>query len=221
MSRNNSKILKRYQLINLLIKENNYKNYLEIGVYDGENIKNIICDTKDSVDPYIKDDKYNDLSKEQEYPVNYRITSDEFFEQVAPKLNYKYDIIFIDGLHLTEQVDKDIENSLKYLNENGTIVLHDCNPSYELQIVPRIYEYWSGDVWKSIIKLKHNRNDLDIFVVDTDTGLGVISKKENIINKTVELEKKLEWNYFDKNKKELLNLISITDFIIKIYKNKL
>jgi hypothetical protein len=149
------------------------------------------------------------------------MTSDEFFDQIAPTLNYKYDIIFIDGLHLTEQVDKDIENSLKYLNENGTIVLHDCNPSYELQIVPRIYEYWSGDVWKSIVKLKHNRKDLDIFVVDTDTGLGLISKKESKISGTIELEKKLEWKYFDKNRKELLNLISVTDFIIKIYKNKL
>jgi hypothetical protein len=209
--------MKRYQLINLLIKENNYKTYLEIGIHEGECFKEIICEIKDSVDPYpntVFDKILN------EYPVTYRITSDEFFENIAPNLKYKYDIVFIDGSHLSEQVDKDIENSIKYLNDNGTVVLHDCNPiDYNIQIVPRIYEYWSGDVWKSIIKLKHNRKDLSVYVIDTDTGLGVITKKESKTNDT-NLDKKLDWDYFSKNRKELLNLISSTDFLLKIYKNK-
>lgn len=209
----------RFQLINILIKENNYKTYLEIGVHRGDNIKKIVCDIKDSVDPYIND-KYDYLEKDQEYPVTYKTTSDYFFENIAPNLNYKYDIIFIDGLHLTEQVDKDVENSLKYLNDNGTIVLHDCNPiEYDHQIVPRIYEYWNGDVWKSIIKLR-NRKDLNIFVIDSDTGLGVITK--NPFQNSEILEKsEYSWEYFDKNRIKLLNIISSTDFIVKIYKNKI
>lgn len=210
--------MKRYELINLLIKENKYKTYLEIGVYVGNNIKEIVCEIKDSVDPYITDD-FDLLPKKYEYPVKYRVTSDDFFENIAPTLDYKYDIIFIDGLHLTEQVDKDIENSLKYLNENGTIVLHDCNPdSYDLQIVPRVYEYWSGNVWKSVVKIRH-RGDLDVFVIDSDTGLGVITKKTPVEN-TKMLEKELEWEYFDKNRKSLLCLISETDFLLKTYKNR-
>jgi len=210
--------MKRCQLINLLIQEKNYKTYLEIGVYKGENFKEIVCDIKDSVDPYISDN-FNSLLKNEEHPVNYRMSSDEFFNNVASTLNYKYDIIFIDGLHLTDQVDKDIENSLKYLNKNGTIVLHDCNPiNYESQIVPRIYDYWSGDVWKSIVKLRSCSN-LDVFVIDSDTGLGVITKNGKI--KKINKIENLEWEYFDKNRKELLNLISSTDFLLSVYKNRI
>jgi hypothetical protein len=42
------------------------------------------------------------------------MTSDEFFE-----INKStYDIIFIDGLHIDEQVERDIINGLKILNLN-------------------------------------------------------------------------------------------------------
>ena len=43
----------------------------------------------------------------------------------------KFDLIFIDGLHLANQVQKDIENSLKFIKDEGFIVLHDCNPPSE------------------------------------------------------------------------------------------
>jgi len=210
--------MRREQLINFLIQKNNYKNYLEIGVYIGETIKEIHCDNKDSVDPYISDD-FDRLPKCEEYPVKFRMTSDDFFENIASTLEYKYDLIFIDGLHLTEQVDKDIINSLKYLNENGTIIVHDCNPlDYNIQIVPRIYDYWSGDVWKSIIKIRSLTN-IDTFVIDSDTGLGVITKKINssIISEKIE---DVNWEYFNKNRKKLLNLITETEYLLSINKNK-
>ncbi len=56
--------------------------------------------------------------------INYEMTSNEFFalEKIQ---NKKYDVIFIDGLHETTQVDIDIQNSLKHLNEGGFILLHD------------------------------------------------------------------------------------------------
>ena len=46
-------------------------------------------------------------------------TSDDFLNNKT-----KFDIIFIDGNHMMEQVDKDIENSLTFLNEGGLILLH-------------------------------------------------------------------------------------------------
>ena len=51
--------MKAYQLINILIQENNYKTYLEIGVFKGETFKKINCDIKDSVDSY--DDMFSKL----------------------------------------------------------------------------------------------------------------------------------------------------------------
>ena len=50
---------------------------------------------------------------------NFRGTSDEFFSQNSKN----YDCIFIDGLHVYQQVIKDILNSIKILNNNGVIIL--------------------------------------------------------------------------------------------------
>ena len=63
------------------------------------------------------------------------MTSNRFFSQLdQEKILYKnirFDVIFIEGLHLAEQVDRDISNALRYLKDDGFIVLHDCNPPLE------------------------------------------------------------------------------------------
>ena len=65
----------------------------------------------------------------------------------------KFDLIFIDGLHIYDQVKKDILNSLDVLNEKGFILLHDCFPlKYLDQAVPRAQKHWNGDVWRAILE---------------------------------------------------------------------
>ena len=53
------RIEKRWDLINYLIRVNGYKNYLEIGLFNGECFNKIICERKISVDPdsFINDNK--------------------------------------------------------------------------------------------------------------------------------------------------------------------
>ena len=200
----NSKFF-RYDIINYLIEKNNYKKYLEIGVHNGDNIRRIKIESKDGVDP-------GSEGEISEF-TNYRITSDDFFKKIDA--NTQYDIIFIDGLHHSEQVDKDIINSLNHLGENGIIILHDCNPpDYKLQVVPRISALWNGDVWKSIVNLRCNRPDLEVCVVDTDWGLGVVRKgTQNCL--TEKMSKYLDWNYFSNNREEILNMISVEQFFSK------
>ena len=94
---------------------------------------------------------------------------------------YKWDIVFIDGLHISNQVEKDILNSLNHLSENGVIVLHDCNPpnlwmAREDYIIDGIAHGWNGTVWKSIYKLRATQPDLFVCVVDTDYGIGIIKR---------------------------------------------
>lgn len=43
----------------------------------------------------------------------------------------KFDLVFIDGLHHSDQVLKDINNSLSFLEPNGVIMCHDILPSSE------------------------------------------------------------------------------------------
>ena len=102
----------------------------------------------------------------------------------------KFDVIFIDGLHLAEQVDKDIEHALMYVKEDGFIVLHDCNPpifwhsreEYRYIFTPAEGN-WNRTTWKAFLKWRTNRS-LYSCCVDTDWGVGIISKKQTIGNST-------------------------------------
>jgi hypothetical protein len=205
---------KRWEIINYLIKQNNYINYLEIGVNDALCIRQINIPHKDGVDPYPGSEVGGGIFPE----VNYPIPSDDFFEFIKDH-DIKYDIIFIDGLHHSDQVDKDIVNSLKHIQSNGTIVLHDCNPpKYETQLVPRQTGIWNGDVWKSLVKLRYSNSNIIIDTVDTDWGVGIIQFGKQKLYDKVSLEQSLDYFYFDKNRDELLNIISVEEFYKKYKK---
>lgn len=165
--------MKRFDIINQYIKRYNFKTFLEIGHFKGVAFDNIKIDFKESVDP--------DVSCN----ATYQITSDEFFE----KYNTKYDIIFIDGLHECNQVDRDIKNALKHLNENGVIIMHDCHPiSEDCQKHSLTYPGgdWTGDCWKAFVK---NRAELpyEMYVWDYDWGCGVIDTNKSKVSDTTNL----------------------------------
>ena len=196
--------MNRTDIINRIIKSNGAKKYLEIGVDDGVNFSKINCDYKIGVDPASNS------------PANIHSNSDEFFD----KNKENFDVVFIDGLHHADQVYKDIINSLKVLNKNGYIVCHDMNPIEEIhQIIP--YSgcgAWTGDCWKAFVKLRMGKNDLEMYTVDTDYGCGIITKGHQ---KLLKVNDSLTYNYLDKNRKELLNLISPEKFLSKfVYDEK-
>tara|TARA_B100000795_G_C22782768_1_gene433163 strand:- start:1317 stop:1925 length:609 start_codon:yes stop_codon:yes gene_type:complete len=194
--------IQRYELLNHLVDTYNVVNYLEIGVFTGECISNVKAEHKDGVDP-----GYEGIVHPK---VNYPVTSDKFFEFIDGH-DIKYDLIFIDGLHHYNQVKKDIENSLKHLQPNGIIMMHDCNPlTYESQIVPRNCVTWHGDVWKAYVEFKQTHPQFDCYVVDTDCGCGVIVNNDDQTQMPIDL--KLTYKYLEQNRKELLNLISVKEF---------
>tara|TARA_Y100000592_G_scaffold47209_1_gene75008 strand:+ start:659 stop:1276 length:618 start_codon:yes stop_codon:yes gene_type:complete len=198
--------VKRYELLNHLIDTYNFVNYLEIGVWAGECIKKIKAEHKDGVDPGIEGNIHEYLPDE----CNYKISSDRFFELIEGE-DIKYDLIFIDGLHHHQQVKKDIENSLKHLQPYGMIMLHDCNPqTYESQVVPRMSSTWHGDVWKAYVEFKHTHPQFETYVVDTDCGCGIIVNNEN--HSKLPWDFDIEYKELEKNRVELLNLISVDKF---------
>ena len=137
-------------------------------------------------------------------------TSDQYFDFISP--DTKFDIVFIDGLHHSNQVLKDIENALNHLSDNGTIVCHDCLPTTEkMQERNDHGGEWTGDVWKAIAELRVERIDLDIKVVDTDYGCGIIRKGTNIPYITNENYK--TYTFFNSNKQELMNVVSKEQFL--------
>jgi hypothetical protein len=197
--------MRRYEIINKIIKDRGAKKYLEIGVYTGQCIREIKVEHKDGVDPGSE----GHVAPE----VTHRMTSNEFFESLDK--DFKYDVIFIDGLHHSEQVDIDIENSLNHLVDNGVIVLHDCSPEEELYtLIPRVSGIWNGDVYKSVLRFR-KKGLHTCFTIDTDCGCGVIvkdNKVKEVSNPELYEEAELSWEVFNKNRKELLDLTRVFDF---------
>lgn len=181
----------RTELINYLIKKNKLKSYLEIGVGYGYNFRKVKCKIKEGCDPYIsKNDGYNyELIK-------YNMPSDEMFKQM--KDDIKYDIIFIDGLHEATQVLKDINNSLRHLNDRGYILIHDSIPRCkEVALYPRgNHKIWNGTVYNSYpALLKHN---IKFIIVNIDEGIGIIKGGQIIKDKIWE-------NYIEYSYEEIFN----------------
>ena len=180
----------RLDLIQLIIKKNEYKKYLEIGCNQDEVFNKIDID-KIGVDPISGG--------------NFRGTSDEFFLRNSEC----FDCIFIDGLHEYDQVYKDIINSLKFLNEGGIILLHDClPPSIHQQAVPRYKKTWNGDVWKAIVNIRTNAN-YDTVTCCIDHGISIIRKQKNIdrLNLNIDNFKNLKFKDFYYNYKKYMRLV--------------
>ena len=197
--------IERTDIINQLIKKYKYINYLEIGVNDGTNIRKVLCEHKDGVDPGIETINPSE--------VNYPIDSNSFFDLIRGH-DIKYDIIFVDGLHHDDQVYIDIKNAMNHLSENGTIVCHDMNPQWEIvqrKQVPTNVSCWNGDCWKAWVKLRGELSNYSMEVVDTDHGVGIIRPGKQI--PITEITDNF-WE-FSKNRVHLLNLISIDQFFEK------
>jgi predicted O-methyltransferase YrrM len=177
----------RYDIINLLIERCGLSSYLEIGLREGKCFDQIRCELKESVDPY--------------WMPTYMMTSDAFFATNKKK----YDIIFIDGEHEEEQVLRDISNSLSCLNDDGFIVVHDCNPQEYKHTIER-----EGTVYAGFIKARQSL-PYDSFCVDADHGCGVISKRK-LPDSFATCAKEVDWDSFVQEREAFLGLISVEKF---------
>jgi len=102
----------------------------------------------------------------------YNESSDSFFKH----FNEKVDIIFIDADHHFESVKKDFINSIKILNENGIIFLHDTDPDNLIFLD----EDHCADCYKIVDWIKDNYKDLDILTLPADgAGLSIVRRNSD------------------------------------------
>jgi hypothetical protein len=188
-----SKYPSRYEIIQNTINRKKYKSYLEIGCDQDLLFSKINIDKKTGVDPNSGG--------------TIRDTSDNFFKNNSDK----FDIIFIDGLHEYDQVKRDINNSIKFLNNDGVIYLHDCMPeSFIRQAVPRSSNIWNGDVWKNIVESRTIK-EIDTYVCFADQGIGVILKRpnKNLLKLNIKNFNNLKFQDYYYNYNYYLNIIDI------------
>ncbi|MFQ5599472.1 MAG: class I SAM-dependent methyltransferase [Candidatus Krumholzibacteriia bacterium] len=193
----------RTQIINHLIRRNGYRDYLEIGIHANDNFPRIIAAHKEGVDPAPNGE------------CDHVMTSDEYFACIPA--GKEFDIVFVDGLHLQEQVTRDVHNALQHLRDGGAVVLHDCNPPTEWhqraeQGSDTRRLVWNGTVWRAWAKLRCERDDLSMHVVDTDWGVGIIRRGRQEPYR-LEPGDVLDYACLDRNRAKLLNLISVERFL--------
>lgn len=191
-------MVERYEVVNHFTTKFKNCRYLEIGSLRRECFQKINAEVKEDVEPF-----------PQGFVPTYEMTSDRFFENHKYVFENntikfrKYDVIYIDGLHLCEQVIADVKNASEYLNPNGYIILHDCYPKEEgEQEREPVVLNWMGDVWKAQAWLVKNFKNV-YTIEDSDCGCGVI---EGPVFYTTQVDLRMTWHDLQKDVKNILNL---------------
>jgi len=148
----------RIAIVNLLVSANPGGDYLEIGCASNLTFDAVMAARKVGVDPVSGG--------------THRQTSDAFF---AENLDARFDVVFIDGLHLYDQVRRDVVNALKVVRKGGWIALHDMLPrDWIEEHVPALSTSgWTGDGWKVAFELMASP-DIDFRLLAVDHGVGVL-----------------------------------------------
>jgi len=216
--------MKRIEVVQRIMDRKKARTYLEIGVSNGTNFFRIKARKKTAVDPHFRFSAKRKVEWVLKNPRNLgarycECTSDDFFASIGPA--DRFDVVFVDGLHTYGQSLRDVTNSLAHLDEGGVIVMHDCNPLSEAAAhpaesfaqaaalnLPGWEGSWSGDVWKTICYLRSQRNDLRVFVLDADGGLGIVTrgKPESPLQLTEEALDRMTYQDLAGDRKSLLNL---------------
>lgn len=188
--------------------------YVEIGVHCGDSLRLAShAGIAVGVDPAAE------IAQELPGHVHvFRMTSDEFFQQaILHRLcgAVPIGLAFIDGLHLFEQVMRDLHGLERYAGPGTVIALHDTIPlNAETSERVRRTEFHTGDVWKTVAWLHAHRPELRIVTIPAaPTGLTLIrgfggrhalppEPDERVLRRFVELD----WAHFEAHSRKFLQL---------------
>lgn len=144
--------------INRLAMGLNAQRYLEIGVNTGATFHNVQIKQRVGVDPNFEFDTQQFETDTTRFSAT---TSDVFFQ--SEPFFPLYDVVFIDGLHVFEQVIRDFSNAILHTHRRSVILLDDTVPNdifsslrsqsealAERQAAGLNGAEWHGDVFKSV-----------------------------------------------------------------------
>lgn len=167
------------------------RSYLEVGIRQGHSLALAHCDAI-GIDPRFELlTQFGLEDPEREFRVHlFKMTSDKFFAEHNAREILGVDTVdfqFLDGMHQSDFLLRDIINAEQLAAPNSIIALHDCMPidiamtlsrqQRERMHFPVVYpNFWAGDVWRVIPILKKYRPELQIYCMDAHpTGLVLIT----------------------------------------------
>ena len=155
------------KVLEFLAYPSQVKTYLELGVRCGKTFMSV---SKCVDAAFAVDITFRELNiRRSDNMCFYEMSTDDFFKQNTNK----FDLIFIDALHEYEQIKTDLLNSIKVLNENGFIALHDVDPLRENLKVPE----FCGDAYKILKYIDERLKDYQFTVVHYDeVGIAILQK---------------------------------------------
>lgn len=147
----------RQAVVRTLIEATGARSYLEIGCAENLLFDTVTAARKVGVDPA--------------QGGTHRMTSDAFFAGNQER----FEVVFIDGLHLYDQVRRDVANALKVVPAGGWIALHDMFPrDWIEEHTPQIStSRWTGDPWKVGFELVRT-DGVEFRLLSIDHGVGVV-----------------------------------------------
>lgn len=136
-------------------------DYLEIGVNKGMTFNALSASTKVAVDPKFLFD-FESVAREVAGTSFHETTSDDYFGRIATR-DTAFDVIYLDGLHTSEQTIRDLINAISFLKPNGVIIIDDVFPCSYLASLHNRRETtlirqatgepggaWMGDVYRLV-----------------------------------------------------------------------
>ncbi len=162
--------MNRHEFLSIVHERYRPRNYLEIGIADGEGLARSRTRTI-GVDPqfHVSAEVACDLQL-------VKATSDDFFarpDAISWFPEGIVDFTFIDGLHLFEFALRDFMNAERLSGPSSVIILDDVFPRSVAEASrERHTASWAGDTYKVLLVLERYRPDLAIIPLDTQpTGL--------------------------------------------------
>lgn len=95
----------------------------------------------------------------------------------------QFGVVFFEGSRNSDKkIEEGIKNSLRYIDDDGFVVIRHSYPKSESQQMPLSFlqkiksedKSWCGEVWKTIVKLRIERKDIGVFTINSGYGITVI-----------------------------------------------
>lgn len=184
--------LKRDEVINYLLEVKFQKNgkYLEIGCDLNQTFSKIVNNNKIGIDPVRGG--------------NLKLSSKEFFENYNKEV---FDVVFIDGSHLIEDVYYDTVQSIKNLNLGGYILLDDVLPNNNLNTFrKRLTLHSFQDAYKILFFIS-SLSFVDLYLLPCDHGMALIKLTDN------PKDEELEFDFSNINFDKYIDFLNNNNFI--------